>query len=106
MPDRLAGGAVDKQFPTAPIVVEFRPISGPFRQITVTPEQWRGEVCVVGRDCSGQLRVVGDLCNRAEAPGSLGYLGGAWAHLDCLRPVERQLPSLSRCQPSATAASR
>ncbi|MFF9643697.1 hypothetical protein [Kitasatospora aureofaciens] len=83
--------------------VEFRPISGPIRQITVTSEQWRGEVCAVGRGCSGELRVVGDLCNKAEAPGSPRYLGGAYAHLDCLRPVELELPSLClRRRPTVT----
>jgi hypothetical protein len=90
--------------PDAPFPVEFRSFIGPIRAIKVTPAQWRGETCIIGKDCSEtrtQLHNVGSLCNKASAPGSLEYLRTAYAHMDCLRPEERWVPAHSRCQPTA-----
>ncbi|MFB7908093.1 hypothetical protein ACFC1T_16810 [Kitasatospora sp. NPDC056076] len=104
----LPRAETSRPFPPGPIQVEFRPTHGPFLTITVSPEQWWGEACILGTDCAsgGPLVHVGFLYNMAAIPGTIEYSHGADAHADCLRPENRRMPAHSHCNPAGARSSK
>ncbi|MFJ8627485.1 hypothetical protein ACIRD3_32250 [Kitasatospora sp. NPDC093550] len=81
--------------------VQLRPTHGPHREIRVTPEQWHGEACVIGTQCTGDLVFIGYMYDLSATPGSLAYSRAAYAHPGCARPLETwRRPTHSRCQPT------